>query len=376
MIPVFEPEIGDEEVAAVADAVRRGEISGSFGESIPRFERAFAHYCGCEFGIAVSSGTAALHVAVAALELKSGDEILISASTNIATALAAYHNNLFPVPVDSEPDTWNLNLDLIEGLITPRTRAIIPVHLFGHPVDMNRLCEIAHQHNLVVIEDCAESHGATFRDRKTGSFGDMGCFSFYANKIITTGEGGMITTNDAKLAEKLKLLRNLAFTTPRFRHEVAGYNFRMTGYQAAMGLVQCNKIEKIIAEKIRVAKTYDRYLSKVRGLQRPGPAKNGRHVYWMYGVVVEPEFGMSRDDLASRLREAGIDTRTFFCPMNLQPALQKQPGYRSVKCPVAESLWKTGLYLPSSNTLSEGTIRDISETISSLAATGGAKVTA
>src|ERR1700724_838027 len=303
MIPVFEPDIGEEEVAAVADAIRRGEISGSFGESIPRFEEAFAEYCGCKFGVAVSSGSAALQVAVAALELKPGDEILVSASTNIATALAAYHNNLVPIPVDSEPDTWNLNLDLIEELITPRTRAIIPGHLFGQPVAMDRLCEIARKHNLVVIEDCAESHGATCHDRMTGSFGEMACFSFYANKIITTGEGGMIVTNNAKLAEKLKLLRNLGFTTPRFRHEIAGYNFRMTGYQAAMGLVQCKKIEKIIADKIRVAQTYDRFLGKVRGLQLPAPAKNGRHVYWMYGVVVQPQFGMSRDDLTARLRE-------------------------------------------------------------------------
>src|SRR4029077_18078869 len=260
MIPVFVPNIGEEEIAAVADAIRRGEISGSFGESIPRFEEAFADYCGCKFGVAVSSGTAALHLAVATLEFKPGDEILVSASTNIASALAAYHNNLVPIPVDSEPRTWNLNLDLIEKLITPRTRAIVPVHLFGHPIDMERVCEIARKHNPIVIEDCAESHGATFRDRKTGSFGDMGCFSFYANKIITTGEGGMITTNSAKLAEKLKLLRNLAFTTPRFRHELAGYNFRMTGYQAAMGLVQINRIEKNIADKITVARTYARFI--------------------------------------------------------------------------------------------------------------------
>ena len=194
MIPVFEPDIGEEEVAAVAEAIRRGEISGSFGESIPRFEKAFANYCGCKYGIAVSSGTAALHLAVAALDLEPGDEILVSASTNIATALAAYHNQLVPIPVDSEPGTWNLNLDLIEELITPRTRAIIPVHLFGHPVDMDRLCQIAQKHGLIVIEDCAESHGATCRDRVTGSFGEMGCFSFYVNKVITTGEGGMIVT--------------------------------------------------------------------------------------------------------------------------------------------------------------------------------------
>jgi perosamine synthetase len=376
MIPVFEPDVGEEEIAAVADAIRRGEISGSFGESIPRFEEAFAHYCDCKFGVAVSSGTAALHLAVAALELKPGEEILVSASTNIATALAAYHNNVVPIPVDSEPRTWNVDVDLIESLITPKTRAIIPVHLFGHAVDMERVCAIARKHNLIVIEDCAESHGATFGDRKTGSFGDMGCFSFYANKIITTGEGGMIVTNNATLAEKVRLLRNLAFTTPRFRHELAGYNFRMTGYQAAMGLVQCKKIEKIIAEKIRVAKTYDRFLSKVRGLQLPAAPKNGRHVYWMYGVVVQSEFATTRDELQKRLRDGGIDTRTFFCPMNLQPALQKQPGFRRVACPVAESLWKNGLYLPSSPTLSEKTIRQITETISRIAETSKANVTA
>jgi perosamine synthetase len=375
MIPVFEPFIGEEEVAAVAAAIRRGEISGSFGESIPRFEEAFAAYCGCKYGIAVSSGTAALHLAVAALDLKPGDEILVSASTNIATALAAYHNQLVPVPVDSEARSWNLNLDLIEDLITPRTRAIIPVHLFGHPVDMDRLCAIARKHNLVVIEDCAESHGATCRDRMTGSFGEMGCFSFYANKVITTGEGGMIVTNDSKLAEKLKLLRNLAFTTPRFRHEIAGYNFRMTGYQAAMGLIQCHKIEQVIEEKIRVAKTYDRFLKKVCGLQLPASSAIGRHVYWMYGVVVQPEFGISRDDLQTQLGDAGIDTRTFFCPMNLQPALQDQPGYRPVECPVAESLWQTGFYLPSSPKLTEQTIQGIAETICGIAGTSRAKLT-
>jgi perosamine synthetase len=376
MIPVFEPDIGEEEILAVADAIRRGEISGSFGESIPRFEEAFADYCDCKFGVAVNSGTAALHLAVAALELAPGDEILVSACTNIATALAAYHNDLVPIPIDSERRTWNLDVDLIESLITPRTRAIIPVHLFGHPVAMDRVCEIARKHNLALIEDCAESHGATFHGRKTGSFGEMGCFSFYANKIITTGEGGMIVTNKAKLAEKLKLLRNLAFTTPRFRHEFAGYNFRMTGYQAAMGLTQCKKIETIIAAKIRVAKTYDRFLRSVRGLQLPAPVNRGRHVYWMYGVVVQPEFGITRDDLQERLREAGIDTRTFFCPMNLQPALQKQRGYRQVDCPVAESLWNNGFYLPSSATLSEKTIQRIAKEIVRIAATKKTKVTA
>lgn len=363
MIPVFEPVIGEEEINAVVAALRRGEISGSFGESIFQFEKAFAEYCGCKYGIAVSSGTAALHLAVVAAGIGLGDEVLVSACTNIATALAVLHNGAVPVPVDSEAITWNLNLDLIESLITPRTRAIIPVHLYGHPVDMQRLCELAKRHNLLVIEDCAESHGATCYGKMTGSFGDMGCFSFYANKLITTGEGGMITTNNEALAERLQLLRNLAFTQPRFRHELAGYNFRMTGYQAAMGVVQFHKIEQIISEKRRVAHTYHHYLSDIPGLQLPFEAEWARNVYWMYAVVVQPELGISRNQLMAWLHNDGIDTRTFFCPMNQQPCLQSQPGFHKLSCPVAEKLWETGLYLPSSYTLSEKMIEAIAESI-------------
>lgn len=365
MIEVFDPIIGEEEIEAVVAALRRGEISGSFGESIPRFEQEFADYCGCKHGIAVSSGSTALHLAVAAADLGAGDEVLVSASTNIATALAVIHNNAIPVPVDSENITWNLDLDLIEGLITERTKAIIPVHLYGHPVDMDRLMEIARRHNLLVIEDCAESHGATCRGRMTGSFGDMACFSFYANKVITTGEGGMVTTNDDRLAERLRLLRNLAFTKPRFRHEEAGFNFRMTGYQAAMGVAQFAKIEHIISEKRRVAHTYNKFLKDVEGLQLPYEADWARNVYWMYSVVVQPEFGITRDELMASLRAAEIDTRTFFCPMNQQPCLQERPDFRATPCPVADGLWENGLYLPSTYSLSEETIKQVADAVRS-----------
>lgn len=363
MIDVFEPVIGEEEIEAVVAALRRGEISGSFGEAIPQFENEFAHYVGCEYGVAVTSGSTALHLAVAAADLEPGDEILVSASTNIATALAAIHNQCVPVPVDSEDLTWNLNLDLIEDLITPKTKAIIPVHLYGHPVDMDRLMDIAKRHRLLVIEDCAESHGATCRGKMTGSFGDMACFSFYANKVITTGEGGMVTTNDPRLAERLRLLRNLAFTKPRFRHEEAAFNFRMTGYQAAMGLVQTRKIEHIIGEKRRVAHTYNRFLKDVPGLQLPFEAEWARNVYWMYAVVVRPEFGISRNQLAQFLANSGIDSRTFFCPMNQQPCLQSQPGFRPIPCPVADELWESGLYLPSTYTLATETISKIADCV-------------
>ncbi len=363
MIPVFEPFIGEEEAEAVAQAVRDGEISGSFGKNIDLFENEFAEYCECRYGVAVTSGTTALHLAVAAAGIGKGDEILVSASTNIATALAVVHNGAVPVPVDSEEKSWNIDLKLIENLITEKTRAIIPVHLFGYPVDMIELMDIAEKHKLIVIEDCAESHGALCRQRKTGSFGDLGCFSFYANKIITTGEGGMIVTSNSDLAEKMKLLRNLAFTQPRFRHEVLGYNFRMTGYQAAMGRVQLKKIDDIIRKKREVARLYKQCLLGIPGVVLPHEAEWAKNVYWMFGIVIKDLYGLSRDELMVKLKEKGIDTRTFFCPMNQQPCLQDIPGFKKTECPVADSLWQTGLYLPSSINLTQENIEYISNTI-------------
>ena len=355
-IQVHQPDIGEDEIASVVAALRRGEISGSFGKAIPEFEEKFAAYCGCKYGVSVTSGTTALQLAVSAAGIGEGDEVLMSASTNIATALAAYHNNAVSVGVDSEPDTWNIDPDLIEPLITPRSRAIIPVHLFGHPAKMDKIMDIARRHKLLVIEDCAESHGATWKGKMTGGFGDMGCFSFYVNKVITTGEGGMVVTNDAKLAERLRLLRNLAFTKPRFLHELPGYNFRMTGYQAAMGLAQFARIDHIIAQKRRVAHTYNRFLKDVPGLQLPIELAEARNVYWMYAITVGPEFGITRDQLAQNLSAQGIETRTFFCPMNRQPFLKRQAGFREIPCPVADRIWESGLYLPSANQLDEDAI--------------------
>jgi perosamine synthetase len=370
---VFDTVVQEVEISAVVAALRAGEISGSFGETIPAFEREFAGYCGVKYGVATSSGTTALHLAVAAAGIGPGDEVLVSASTNIATALAVIHNQAIPVPVDSEARTWNLDLDSLERLLTPRTRAILPVHLYGHPVDMDRLCDFAARHHLIVIEDCAESHGATCRGRMTGSFGQLACFSFYANKVITTGEGGMVLTNDPALAHRLRLLRNLAFTEPRFWHEEAGFNFRMTGIQAALGRAQFARIESIIAEKRRVAHTYNRLLADVPGLQLPPEEPWARNVYWMYAVVVDPEFGCSRDHLAHELKKAGVDTRTFFCPMNLQPCLNKRPGFVHATCPVAERLWHTGLYLPSSYLLTADQLEHIAGSIRRLGREGSVR---
>lgn len=360
MIPVFEPTIGEEEIQAVVSALRRGEISGSFGEALPEFEDACARFLGVRHGVAVTSGTTALHLAVAALDLSPGDEVLVSASTNVATALAAYHNGLVTVPIDSEERTWNLDLSLVESAIGPRTRAIIPVHLFGHPVDMDALMDIAERHRLYVIEDCAEAHGAKCRGRLVGSYGDMACFSFYANKVITTGEGGMVTTNDDSLAEKLRLLRNLAFTQPRFRHEVAGFNFRMTGYQAAMGLAQIRKIDEVIAAKRELAANYNDLLRGLPGVRTPVEEDWAFNVYWMYAIVVDnPE--VDRDTLAARLAASGIQTRTFFCPMGQQPFLSRPEKMRQTPTPVADRLWETGLYLPSSPSLDDSAVRFVAE---------------
>lgn len=363
MIPVFEPNIGEDEANAVAEAVRRGELSGTFAGSIERFETAFASYCGAKHGVAVTSGTSALHLAAAVLNLGPGDEVLVSASTNIATALAVYHCGATPIPIDSEPETWNLDLDQLVAAIGPRTRAIFPVHLYGHPVDMERLCQIGDRYGLAIVEDAAEAHGAAVRGRRVGSFGDLGCFSFYANKLMTTGEGGMVLTSDDRIIERLRLLRNVGFTTPRYRHEVAGYNFRMTGYQAAMGLVQLSKLDDVIRAKRKLAGMYMEHLRDIPGLQLPVEKSWATHVYWMFGVVVNDEFGIDRDQLADRLRARGIDTRTFFCPMNMQPCFSHLTACASRPCPVAERLWRSGLYLPSSATLREEQVREIAAVI-------------
>lgn len=365
MIPVFDPQIDEDDIQEVVKALRAGEISGSFGKYIPEFEAKFAKYSDCKFGVAVTSGTTALHLAIASLELSPGDEVLISASTNIATALAIYHNGATPIPIDSEEKTWNLNPELLQKKITKKTKAILPVHLFGHPANMNQINKIAQAHNLKVIEDCAESHGATYYGKKTGSLGDAGCFSFYANKVITTGEGGMITTNDEKLAAKMKYLRNLAFGQPRFLHQEAGFNFRMTGYQAAMGLSQTNKIESIIAKKRQVAHSYLKYLGRLTEyIDLPVENENCRNVYWMFGIVLKDNLNITKEKFMEELQKSGIETRSFFCPMNLQPFLREKFQHLFDATPVAERIWKRGCYLPSGPNLSDNQIELISQQIS------------
>jgi perosamine synthetase len=362
--PVFDPDITETDISFVVDALSKGEISGNFGSYLENFEKEYAEYCGVAHGIAVTSGTTALQLALAVLEFEPGSEVLISSSTNIATALAVLHNQLVPVPVDSEMETWNLDLQNLRSQITPRTKAIIPVHLFGHPIQMEQLMEIANEFNLVVIEDCAESHGATVNGKMTGSFGQMACFSFYANKIITTGEGGMVITNDDNLAAKLRKYRNLGFGQPRFVHDVPAFNFRMTGYQAALGLSQFQRINETLIQKRALASNYVVNLKDCKYLELPKEETWAKHVYWMFPLLVSRDSPVSRDTLLKQLGDLGIETRTFFCPMDLQPVLTDR--YSMAPCPNARDIWNRGFYLPSSTKLSTTDVAWISEQISNL----------
>jgi len=262
------------------------------------------------------------------------------------------------VLVDSEPCTWNMDVDQIAAKITPRTKVIIPVHTYGHPVDMDPLMELADKHGIVVLEDAAEAHGAEYKGRRAGGLGHAAAFSFYGNKIITTGEGGMITTNDEKLAKLTQNLRDHAFSSERhFWHKYMGFNYRMTNLQAAVGLAQTEQMDKFVELRRRNAAMYSDLLKEIPGVVTPPEAGNCRNVFWMYSILVEEEFGMSRDQIRAYLAKHGIETRTFFIPMHLQPIYYE--AFKGQRYPVAEMLCKSGFYLPSASSLKPEQIKFI-----------------
>lgn len=360
-IPVSSPSLGDREIQYVTEAVGRGEISGTTGSFLRRFEREFAAFCGCAHGIATSNGTTALHLALAALSIAPGDEVLVSALTNMATFFAVLYQGAAPVPVDVEEDTGNLNPALLEKLVTPKTRAILVVHLYGHPVDMDPVLEFARRHHLLVIEDAAQAHGALYKGSKAGSLGQVGCFSFYANKIITTGEGGMITTSDSDLAARARSLGSLAYgVTQRFMHTDVGFNYRMTNLQAALGCAQLERIDEVIENKRRVARLYTKQLSGWPELQLPVEKPYARNVFWMYHVVLRGFSRDERDGVIRDLSERGIETRPAFIPYNLQEIFLQKNITRSDACPVANRIAASGLYLPSSPSLTENEVQYVS----------------
>jgi len=343
-IPVYEPLIGDEELANVVAAVRSGWIS-SLGAFIPEFEREFAAFCGARHAIAVANGTAALHLALVAVGVGPDDEVLVPSLTFIATANAVRYCGATPVFVDADPTTWCIDAAGLGARVTPRTKAIVPVHLYGHPCDMDPILDVARRHGLAVVEDAAEAHGAEYRGRRVGALGTVGCFSFYGNKIITTGEGGMCVTDDPLLAEHLRLLRDHGMDPKRhYWHDVVGYNYRMTNLQAAIGVAQVKKVPAFLERKRRLAGWYAELLAPlaVAGRIRLHPeAPWAKSVFWMYSVLLA-DGPVSRDQARTRLSDRGIDTRPFFHPVHSLP-----PYDRRERLPVAEDLSARGMNLPS-----------------------------
>jgi perosamine synthetase len=322
MIPVCIPFIGEKELEYVVDCIKTNWIS-SKGKYVEEFEAKFAEYCSCKYGVTTTSGTTALHLALASLNIKNGDKVIIPASTMIATAFAVIYCGATPVLVDAEPETWNIDVNLIEEKITDKTKAIMPVHIYGHPCDMDPIMELAKEHDLYVVEDAAEAHGAEYKGRKAGGIGDIGCFSFYGNKIITTGEGGMIVTNNEEITEKAQSLKDLAFSKERrFLHTDLGFNYRMTNIQAAIGLAQFERIDELVEMRRRNAQLYNGYLKDVEGVKLPVEKEWAKNVYWMYSILIEDEYGMSMANLATELEKKGIETRTFFIPMHEQPVFK------------------------------------------------------
>lgn len=363
-IPICEPNIGEDEIQNVLHCLRTTQISGWAGEYITEFEEKFSAYCGAKYGIATSNCGTATILALESLGIGNGDEVITATFTFAAPVFAIIHSGAKPVVVDCESKTWNMDPSKIEEKITKRTKAIMPVHIYGHPVDMNPILALAQKYNLYVIEDAAEAHGAEYQSRKVGCLGTAGCFSFYINKIITTGEGGMLITNDERLAEKARLLKNYATSKERrFFHHHVGLNYRLPNIQAAIGVAQLAKIDGFIERKRHIANSYRSSLKDISGITLPVEMPWAKSVFWVYAILIEDEFGLSRDEVMQKLTERGIETRTFFIPMNQQPFFQKMGLSEKAGCPVAEEMSKKGLYLPNGVGLTEAQISQVCNAI-------------
>ncbi len=366
VIPVNEPAISPEGKMNVMEALRTGWIS-SAGNYINEFEKEFAKFIGVKHAVTATSGMAALHLATAGIGLKQGDEVIVPAFTMGAPWLSIIYTGAKPVFVDCELETFNMDTSLIEKSITKRTRAILVVHIYGHPADMDAIMRIARKHKLIVIEDAAEAHGARYKGRVVGSIGDIGCFSFYGNKIITTGEGGMIVTKNSAYADEFRKLKDYYFSPKkRFIHEKIGFNYRMTNMQAGLGLGQLKHVNDYIKKKKNMALTYGKYLRAVPGLKLPTTKPGCTNVYWMYAVTVDSKkFGLTRDELRKRLLEMGIDTRDFFYSPEEQPILKP---YLKAKDTFPNTYWasRNGLYLPSGLAITQSQILRVVKAIKSI----------
>lgn len=357
-IPMSEPHLGEEELNNVMEAVKTNWISSN-GHFITDFENGFSKYIGTRHAVAVNNGTSALHLPLLALGIGKGDKVLVPSLTSIACTNTIAYTGAEPIFVDSTKDYWCIDPKDIEKKIDSKTKAIMVVHIYGHPCDMDPIMEIADKHGIPVIEDCAEAHGAEYKGRKVGTFGKVASFSFYGNKIITTGEGGMVLTSDKELAEKMMILRNQG-TKPEYKnkyyYDMIGYNFRMTNIQAAIGIAQLKKIDRLIELHRRVARTYNELFKDVSEIVTHPEMQWAKNVYWYYSILVKSEV---RDRLSAVLNGAGIETRPFFYPIHMLPMYNKN----KVTLPVAEELGFRGINLPSGVALTEDDISRVAHAV-------------
>jgi len=364
MIPVNEPLFDGNEKKYLSECIETGWIS-SEGPFIKEFEQKFAERVERKHGIAVTNGTAALDVAVEALGIGHGDEVILPAFTIISCITQIIRSGAKPVLVDSDPETWNMDVTQIEAKITPQTKAIMIVHIYGLPVDIGPVLDIARRHGLKVIEDAAQMHGQTYKGKPCGSFGDISTFSFYPNKHITTGEGGMVVTNNDQVSEDCRSLRNLCFQPEkRFVHERLGWNLRMTNLQAALGLAQLEQLDSFVQRKRYMGTRYNELFADLKSVQLP-LAKTGyaENIYWVYGLLLDDDLGIDAEEIMRRLSEKGIGSRPFFCPMHMQPVLQRMGWFKGECYPVSERLYRQGFYIPSGMALTESQVEESAKVV-------------
>ena len=351
-IPVFDFKLGDKEKEFVNDCLETSFIGQ--GSYVKKFEKVFSNFVNCKYGITTTSGTTALHLACKTLGIKKEDQVLVSSSTNMACAFSVDYCGAIPIPIDIERETWQMDVTKIEEKINEKTKAIMVVHLFGHPVDMDSVLKISKTHNLKIIEDCAEAHGVEYKGKKVGSIGDIGAFSFFSNKTITCGEGGMVVTNSKELAEKAQSLKNLSYgKVNKFMHDDIGFNYRLPNISAALGLGQFYQKDKIFFEKKRIYERYKKNLEKAKGVNIPIVKEWAtKYIMWVFNIYLDNNFPISRDELVKKLQEKNIETRNAFVPINKQTVLIKEYGlFKEDDCPNANYIMENGLYLPSGNTI-------------------------
>ncbi len=363
-IPVNQPLLDGNEKKYLSECIDTGWIS-SEGPFVRQFEQQFAARVGRNYGIAVINGSMALDAAIVALGIGLGDEVILPTFTIISCAVAIARAGAVPVVVDCEPHTWNMDVSLIEAKITPQTKAIMVVHIYGLPVDMEPVLTLAAKYNLQIVEDAAEMHGQTYKNRPCGSFGAISTFSFYPNKHITTGEGGMLVTDDAHLAERCRSLRNLCFQAQkRFQHEEIGWNLRMSNMQAALGVAQLERLDEFVARKRHMGQRYTELLTDIPGLQLPVPRTDyADNIYWVYGLVLQDEVQFDAAEVMRRLSQHKIGTRPFFWPMHEQPVFQKMGLLAGASCPVAERIARRGFYIPSGMALTDEQMERVANTL-------------